>query len=171
MSSIPEVAMVTANDDLDAPDRRTRQEAAVALRIAGANYSEIATTLGYMSSAKAREAVERALAASIDSDDRERLRTLEGKRLERLLRGLWRKATDDANPEHLSAVRTAVAVIDRHARLFGLDAPQQMVVYTPAGEEIAGWVAQMASQVRGELPAEHDIIEGQIAADTTGDDG
>ena len=162
--SIPEVAMVTANDHLDAPDRKSRQEAAVALRLAGATYTEVATALGYTSPALAREAVERALASTVDADDRERMRVLEGRRLERLLRGLWRKATDDANPEHLSAVRTAIAVIDRHARLFGLDAPQQMVVYTPAGEEIATWVAAMAQQVRGELPQEHDIIEGQIAA-------
>lgn len=161
-----------ANKDLTAKDRNSRQEAAVAMRIAGATYSEIARMLDYSSGTHARQAVERSLASTAGTQDRDQLRYVEARRLERLLRSLWRKATDDTCDEHLAAVRTAVAVIDRHAKLYGLDAPQEMVVYTPAASEIEAWVATMAKQVRGELPEEADIITGeyQIVDEGTGDE-
>lgn len=157
-----------ANSDLSLRDRATRCEAAVALRIEGAPYSEIARTLGYASPALARQAVERSLATTVGSEAREQLRFVEGRRLERLLRSLWGKATDETSEEHLAAIRTAVAIIDRHARLYGLDAPTEMVVYTPAASEIEAWVARMAAQVRGELPQEADIIGQTVAIEDTG---
>ncbi|HEU4913074.1 MAG TPA: hypothetical protein VFV76_14385 [Actinomycetes bacterium] len=168
-----EKALARANDDLARKDRRSRQEAAVALRIAGATYSDIARMLEYASPSLARQAVERSLASTAGPESRDQLRFIEARRLERLLRGLWHKATDEKNDEHLAAVRTAIAVIDRHARLYGLDAPQEMVLYTPAANELDAWVAKMAKQVRGELPQETDIVsaEYQIVDEGTGDDG
>ena len=170
---IAEEQLPRANADLRLRDRATRQEAAVALRIAGASYSEIARTLEYASAALARQAVERSLATTVGGESRDQLRFIEARRLERLLRSLWGKATDEHDEEHLAAVRTAVAIIDRHARLYGLDAPQEMVVYTPAATEIEAWVSRMAAQVRGELPAEADIIGETVAIGDpgTGDDG
>lgn len=159
-----------ANSDLDIKDRKARMQAAVAMRVAGANYSDIARTLEYPTTTLARQAVERALAASVGEESREQLRFLEGRRLERLLRSLWGKATDEDNEDHLAYVRTALAVIDRHARLYGADAPQEMIVYNPAGIEIEAWVANMARQVHGELPEEFDIIEGHAIDDPIGDD-
>lgn len=165
-----EDAVAQANKDLTIKDRRSRQEMAVALRIAGANYSEIARMCQYASPTLARQAVERSLAATVGDESREQLRFLEARRLERILRGLWRKATDENNEEHLAAARTAIAVIDRHARLYGLDAPTEMVVYTPAVHEIEQWVTAMSRQVRGELPDEFDIIEGHAIDDPVGDE-
>jgi transposase-like protein len=163
--------MDKANRDLDANDRVSRQEAAVTLRLAGANYSQIAQTLGYASATLARQAVERALAASTGEDDKARQRQVESQRLERILQSLWRRATNDKDEQHLAYARTALAVIDRHARLVGADAPQEMVVYNPAGQEIEAWVAQMARQLHGEMPEEFDIIEGTISDDDpVGDD-
>lgn len=166
-------ALAHANDDLGRKDRHSRQEAAVALRIAGATYADIARMLDYASPSLARQAVERCLATTVGTESREQLRFIEARRLERLLRSLWHKATDEKNEEHLAAVRTAIAVIDRHARLYGLDAPQEMVVYTPAATELEAWVSKMAKQVRGELPQEADIVgaEYQIVDEGTGDDG
>lgn len=150
------------NADLQESDRQSRQGAAIGLRIAGASYSEIARTLEYSSAAKAREAVERGLAALGGEDDREQLRFIEARRLERILRGLWKKATDDEHGEHLAAARTALAVIDRHAKLYGLDAPTEMVVYNPTQTEIDAWLAQQAQQLRGATPDEVDIISGEV---------
>lgn len=154
------------NADLELKDRQTRQGAAVAMRIAGATYSEIARALNYPTATQARQAVERALADSVGTESREQLRFLEGRRLERLLRSLWNRATDEEDPEHITYVRTALAVIDRHARLYGADAPQEMVVYNPSGIEIEAWVANMVRQVHGEMPEEFDIIEGEVTDDT-----
>ena len=157
------------NRDLEATDRTHRQEAAVAMRIAGAHYSEIARSLDYPNATSARTAVERALATSVGDNDKEKLRWIEARRLERLLRSLWTKATNDKDESHLAYARTALAVIDRHARLYGLDAPQEMVVYTPAAAEIEAWVGSMARQVHGEMPEEYDIINGYVV-DETGDE-
>lgn len=163
--------MDKANADLEAKDRTSRQEAAVTLRLAGANYSQIAETLGYASATLARQAVERSLAASSGEDDRTKLRQVEANRLERILQSLWRKATNDKDEQHLAYARTALAVIDRHIRLVGADTPQEMVVYNPAGAEIEAWVANVVSKVQGDMPEEFDIIEGQISDDDpVGDD-
>lgn len=157
------------NPDLDTQeDRASRQQSAVALRIAGATYSEVAQALGYASANHARLAVERALASTVGDEDREQMRFLEGRRLERLLRGLWGKATNERHPEQLAATRTALAIIDRHAKLYGLDAPTQMVVHSPTAGEIEAWVAQMAAQVSTGMPKEKDIIEGEIVIEDDG---
>lgn len=169
---VPEEELGDLNKDLAQRRQMTRQDSAVALRIAGAPYSEIARTLEYSSATQARIAVERALANTVGNESREQLRFLEARRLERLLRGLWKKATDPAQEEHLAAARTALAVIDRHSKLYGLDAPTEMVVYTPAASELEAWVSRMAQQVRGELPEEADIIGEvlEVRDEGTGDD-
>lgn len=162
-----EKALETVNSDLETKDRASRQEAAVAMRIAGANYSEIARVLEYASPTLARQAVERSIAATTGTpESREHQRFLESRRLERLLRSLWNKATDETNEEHLAAIRTAVALIDRHAKLNGLDQPSEMVVYTPASEEIQRWVAQVTQEMRRGLPEEEDILELDVIKDT-----
>jgi hypothetical protein len=45
-------------------------------------------------------------------------------------------------------------MVDRHARLLGLDMPTEVVVYTPTTSEIDQWVASMI--VAG------SIIEGDV---------
>jgi len=159
---VTEAQLETLNGDLETKDRATRQEAAVALRIAGATYADIARTLNYSSVTHARQAVERALASSVGEDDRDQMRFIEGRRLERLLRSLWHKATDEENDEQLAAARTALAVIDRHAKLYGLDAPTVHAVYSPTATEMEQWLSGIAAQVREGQPDEYDIIAGEI---------
>lgn len=168
---IPEGQDLTRlNDDLDESDRPSRQESAIALRIEGAPYTDIAKTLGYASANHARQAVERGLASTVSGEDREQMRFIEARRLERILRGLWGKATNGEHAEHLAAARTALGVIDRHARLYGLDAPQEMVVYNPTGTELNAWVQNLAAQVREAGPAEVDIVDGYVIRGSDLDD-
>lgn len=115
---------------------------ALALRLSGADFEEIADFLGYTSAAEARSAVHSALSAEQhDPDEREKLRTEESSRLLALLRKVWGKAMDPEDPEHLSSVKMALQIIDRHSRLHGLDAPQEVVVHNPTLSEIDSWVA------------------------------
>lgn len=160
------------NSDLDGlgGDRQTRVEAAIAMRIEGTPLTKIARTLGYASANHARLAIERGLASLVGHEDREQMRFIEARRLERILRGLWKKATDEDHEEHLAAARTALGVIDRHARLYGLDAPQEMVVYNPTGTELNAWVQRIAANVRGAGPDEVDIIPGTVLRDDDDDD-
>lgn len=141
--------------------------AALGLRLAGAGYDEIAETLGYEHAWAAREAVEATLAnrALADRDGRERLRAEEGARLLRLLRSVWQKATDTDSPEHLPAVKVAADLIARHTRLYGLDAPSEIVVHSPTAAEIDRWVAALVASTTEPLRAmevavvDVDVIE------------
>ena len=143
-------------------------QAAVALRLAGASYSEIAETLAYDSEEKARAAVERDLAArAADADPakRELLRAQSAARLERLLRSVWGKAVDPNNAEQLPAVTKALTIIDRYSRLYGLDAPTEVTVYTPTTSEIDEWVAKVVGSGAVLDVVEADILEIEAAVD------
>jgi hypothetical protein len=144
------------------PKRSSHQrgEAAVGLRLAGATYSEVAAALGFVNAAKARDAVEKALAAQVDTQAREHQRLIESRRIERLMKGLWGKAMDPANPDQIASVRTLLALIDRHIKLYGLDAPTQVEVYTPAAAELEAWVSQMTTYPM-ELE-EADVVDGEV---------
>jgi len=136
----------------------SKGRAALALRLAGASYSEIAETVGYNTPGDARKSVVREL-GDYEADDESRtfLRTEEAARIERLIRSVWGKATNPNDPEHLVAVKTAAGLIERHSRLLGLDAPQEVLVYNPTAVEIDQWVAQMIGQTSGP-----EVIEGEV---------
>jgi hypothetical protein len=136
--------------------------AALALRLAGAGYDEVADALGLPSAQAARNHAEDALAARAwdDVKGRERLRAENSARIERLLRSVWTKATDNDHPEHLAAVKVARELIDRHCKLYGLDAPAEIVIHNPTASEIDAWVAGMIAVTTSELRAmEPDVID------------
>jgi hypothetical protein len=133
--------------------------AAVALRLAGASFAEIADTLALPDARTARDMVETELAAGEqDQTQRDVLRREEAARL---IRSVWGKAMDASNPEHLPAARAALAMVDRHARLLGLDQPTEVIVYTPTTSEIDAWVSSMI--VAGSTIA-GDVEEGDVLA-------
>lgn len=153
------------NADLEMDDRASRTEAAVALRIAGATYSQIARTLGYSTPYVARNAVERALANLADSpEERDKQRVLHGRRLDRLLQSVMGKAVDPRDPEHLAYNARALAILDRHSRLYGLDAPvQHDITYSPKAEEIDKYVAKFVTLAIADThAAEADIMDADI---------
>lgn len=95
-----------------------RQEAALQLRRAGLDYQGIAERLGYAGKQGAHSAVQRALRNHI-AEGVDHLRALEAARLDALLAAVWPAATEG----DVAAVRAALAISERRARLFGLDAP------------------------------------------------
>lgn len=111
---------------------REREQAAVKLRMGGATYDEIGSSLG-ITAPTAYRAVKRAIGRVIakTSEDADQLRTLELQRLDKLLLALWPRASrgDDA------AVDRVLRVMERRAKLRGLDAPVQ--VSGPGGGPIA----------------------------------
>lgn len=140
--------------------RRTGQ-AATALRLAGASYAEIAEALGLVDAVEARNVVERDLASRSDDEvGRAALRAEEEARILRLLRSVWGKATSPNDPEHLPAARIALAMVDRHARLMGLDMPTEVVVYTPTTSEIDAWVSGMLARSMDVI----DVEEADVLA-------
>lgn len=148
-------------------DAPTRAAAAVALRIDGAGWSDIARVLDYSSAQRARGAVERALADETSTPEQiEHVRWLNARRLEKILQSLMRRATNPKDPDHLQYARMSVVVIDRHLKLYGADAPQKMnVTYSPAAGELENWVMQTAQQVSDDMAREADIIDAEVVDD------
>lgn len=150
---------------MPAPTRGNRSAAAVALRLAGGSYGEVAEALDFATPAEARDAVEAHLALrSGDAQTREQLRAEAVGRLERLLRGTWGKATNPDHPEHIPSAKFALAVVDRLIRLHGLDAPAEVVVHTPTMREIDEWVATLTTDATADLVALEDptIVDAEV---------
>ena len=138
---------------------RTRKaNAALALALAGASWAEIAEAVGYPTPRQARVSVEQALEKRLDEEDKAKMRTLAGARLERLLRSVWTKAVDPENPEQMIALGRAREIIGDHRRLFGLDAPAEIIVHQPTRAELEQWVAKV-TQLETPLVEEVDVFE------------
>lgn len=137
----------------------TRAQAAVALRLAGAPYTDIAETLTYASATEARSAVEAILASTVEAEDLEHTRIVLNKRLDRLLQSVWPRAVNDKDPKHLEYVRTVLQIEERRARLVGADAPTKHEVYTPTAEQITEQVRILTANVI--VPVEADIVDAE----------
>lgn len=132
--------------------------AALALRLAGASYVEVAEALGLAGIADARELIESTLANKVTPADREHLRREEAARLDRLQRGVWIKAVDPDHPEHLAAVKVVLQISESRRRLQGLDAPTEISVHSPTQDEIERWV----SVVTERSVSDYTILEANV---------
>ena len=142
--------------------RNRKANAALEMRLAGATWEQIAASLGFPSARAALVATEKALERQLnDQADRDQMRRMAGARLERLLRGVWTKAIDPEHPDQMTAVSKAREIIAQHAKLYGLDAPTEIVVHEPTRAELEAWVTAVVS---GSALAvqEYDIITGEV---------
>lgn len=93
-----------------------KQKRALELRAKGMGFDAIASELGYRGPSGAYQAVIAGLKKTLQ-EPADELRKLEGERLDKLLNGLWAKAEDG----HLWAVDRALNIMERRAKLYGLD--------------------------------------------------
>lgn len=99
-------------------ERREKQAKALELRKAGATYDQIANTLGWANKSGAHKAVQAAL-DHIIAEPTDELRKVHYERLNHLLMAVWPRAQSGELP----ALDRAVGIMDRIARLYGIDAP------------------------------------------------
>lgn len=109
----------TPADDVAAAERRKK---ALALRIGGATLAEIAEVNGCAISTVHAD-IQRCL-SDIPRQEADELRAQEVTRLDKLQRACWTPAMDG----DLAAIGRALRIIDRRAKMLGLDAPQQVEV-------------------------------------------
>lgn len=131
-----------------------RQLKALELRRMGKSYHEIAAALG-MGRSQAHKLVQDGLAearAQVAADAAE-LRAEEVSRLDAMLAGLW----PDARRGHLGAVDRVLRLMERRARLLGLDAPEKKAL---GGLEGAPPVAVSVS------PEQYRAIAEEVAGKT-----
>jgi hypothetical protein len=140
--------------------RERKANAALQLRIAGADWEMIAEAIGYPTARHALIALESALEKEMreEGQSKEAMRAMSGKRLDRLLRSVWPKAINPEHPEHLIAMTKAREIVITHNKLFGLDAPTEMVVHSPDANELERWVATVVNTGRPQLE-EADIFD------------
>jgi len=135
-----------------------RQAEALRLRAEGHDYQTIADRLGYRSRSGPWRAVRKAL-ADVKAEGVEHLRTLEGQRLDRLLAAVWPKAMSG----NVGAVRAALRICDRRARLQGLDAPSRGVVLTADAVAVLEAMPEpFQDAVREELRASYERDKGGV---------
>jgi hypothetical protein len=146
--------------------RERKAFAALELKLDGADWSKIAETLGYPTARAALVATEHALERKLSITDKAKLRELAATRLEGLLRSVAPKAKDATNAEHLAAVGRSREIIADFRRLYGLDAPQEILVSTPTQREIDELVGV---HVSASLPdvEEFDIVDAEIVEEAS----
>ncbi|TQF04770.1 hypothetical protein E6W39_24255 [Kitasatospora acidiphila] len=121
-----------------------RRRAAVELRIQGKSWQEIADLLGYDSKGTACNDVRRALQKAVQAlaVPMEEYRQLELDRLDKMQDALWPKVLEGDT----KAVDTTLRLMDRRAKLLGLDAPTRTEgVLTLDAVEAS--IAQLTAQV------------------------
>ena len=139
----------------------TKGDAALALKIAGATWTQIKDTLGYPSEKAAQNAVMRAAAVNVSDQDRSSHRQMADMRYSRLLRAVWSMATSPDDAQFLPAQRAARELIDRLVALHGAAAPQEFIVTTPSEAELRAWVAKVAG-IEAPPVVEYDIFDAEV---------
>jgi hypothetical protein len=159
-----------ANGNSVARARNRKANAALQLAMAGATWDDIALSLGYPTARTARVAVEKALEKQLaNDDDREKMRKMASAQLNRLMRGAWAKAIDPDNPEHLIALTKCRELIGDHRKLYGLDAPTEVVVHNPTTQELESWVAMVVNSGIPQVE-QFNILEGEVIEEEDGPD-
>jgi hypothetical protein len=154
--------------DAPRPDGRAPRsaKAAVAMKIAGASYADIAQVLDYVNATSARMAVEQALAeAADDTSDYKALRALESLRLDGLLKAAYPKAIDKNSPDQIAFMQKSLQIIDRQIKLHGVDAPQVISLVTPTTEEFDQAVQLLVAAKGDQENPEADIFALEQAPD------
>lgn len=148
--------------------RNRKAAAALDLSLSGMTWENIARAMGYPTPRAARVAVERALAKELseDTDAKDRMRAKADMQLSRLLRSLWSKAIDPDHPDHLIANSKARELIADHRKLYGLDAPSEVIVHNPTTTQIDEWVARVLNARPDQISVEeYDVIVGEVVDD------
>jgi hypothetical protein len=145
--------------------RRRKADAALSMSLSGATWGEIAEVLGFATPRQARAATEKALVRQLErDDDREKMRARAGAQLQRLLRGVWNKAINPADPEQMVAISRSREILADFNKLYGLNAPTELMVHSPSQSELEDWVLRMTATL---IPTvvEPDIFEGEVVED------
>lgn len=159
-----DAALSQASNEAGTKLRRRRPEAAAILLVNGMDVSAIAQMLEYPDETTCYKDIENAIAKiGLDSWDKQQLRQIMGARLEKA----WQIAITNAGrrgyPAREAAMSNAIRAAERLIKLYGLDAPTEVVVHTATSEQINAWVASMLAEKTKALPEEKaDVISGTV---------
>jgi hypothetical protein len=130
-----------ASKDAHRVEVRERTRKALELRRAGANYDEIARQLGLAKSTV--HAMVHSAMREITREPAEELRNLELQRLDAMMMGLW----PNARKGDATAVTAVLRVMERRAKLLGLDAVVKHELTGPDGGPLRADVLNVHAQL------------------------
>ncbi|MGB3893772.1 MAG: hypothetical protein WA942_05890 [Mycolicibacter sinensis] len=131
------------------PAERERALKALALRREGLSYRAIAEQLDWGDESSARYAVTRLLDRT-EAEEVAEMRYIEGERLDELQRTHWAAALSG----DLDAAKMVLKVMERRARLFGLDAPSKVAVEQMSSIEFAEQFVELVGRMDSRMLAE-----------------
>jgi hypothetical protein len=140
---------------------RDREVEAIKLRRTGATYAEIAAALGYKEHTGARDAVQRGMRKALQ-EPADELRELEAARLDAAQAAIW----PDVMLGETKAVLSLVRIMERRAKLLGLDQPirvQADVTVFEGGSELDAEVQRLAEFLAGNGNSDSGSIEDALA--------
>jgi hypothetical protein len=138
------------------PNVIDKERRVLELRRAGVTYDQIAQEVGYSNASGAYHAFTRALKRTLNNAGSEELRELEVDRLDRLQRFAWAQAAQG----NLRAIETILRIMQRRARLLGLDAPiKQEVTTYEGGTDIDREVQRLVAILAASSGSESDLAE------------
>ena len=148
--------------------RDRKANAALNLRKYGADWTEVATTLGYPTARAALVAVEKSLESENGSAETKAfVRRLISEQFDMLLAAilpdaLAPKADENGeripNPDALPFIDRVIRILDRKAKLHGADAPTEFVVSSPSMADIEQWVTEVTGYTTPDVD-EADIFD------------
>lgn len=159
-TGVAKVGDVSTSKELTrARDRKAN--AALDMALHGANWDQIAEVIGYPTARAAKVAVELALEKNLSTVDKQKMRLLIQGRYNAMVQSVATKALDEDHPEHLAALGRYREITADVRRMWGLDAPQEVLISNPTEREINDWVGLTISQSMPEVE-EDDIVEGEV---------
>lgn len=164
--------------DARAADIQIARDRALRLRREGHTIREISRRLG-CSVGRAHQLIQEAIAA-IPQENAEAVRVLELQRIDRMLRGLCRRREVDEDGRvtgrpglaylgEPKAVAAAVKLMERRAKLLGLDAPAKVELAGKDGGPIVTAHADVLSKLQ-RIAGDDSGGDGEAAARATGED-
>lgn len=137
-----------------------RRAKAIKMKIDGASYSEIATALGYSSRSAAHMDVKRSLEKHVIEEGLaiEAWRELELSRLDTLQQAIWPKAMS-GDPR---AIEASLKILDRRAKLLGLDSPVRLEVLTV--DALDAQIQRLEAELAAAAVAAADGEVGEVEA-------
>lgn len=142
----------------------TKGRAAGVMLVAGSTPEYIAEVIGFPSPSQARSAALIALSESLDVADKQAIKDVLGARLEALFRTAFKRANDPRYHQREAAMEKALRIIDSQMKLYGVAAPTTLMVGSATDEQINEFVARVAAGRVEALPAEKDVIRGELSA-------
>ena len=143
---------------------KEKQKRAMALKLAGASYAQIADNLGYADSSGAYKAVSRGMKNSLQESAGD-LRKIHYGRLEHMLMRVW----PAVNQGDSRAVNSALQVMDRMERLYGLNEAQKVDITAGARETIIVADGEKEAYIKALKEAieedGHEIVDAEIVED------